>query len=189
MTIRPMTKPEMMYSYTQSQQIRSQTGNIGYLRADMDTNGKGFFSTWNGFRDDLKIQAFKDEFDAVINELRFGEGPEFFLKDRTSLAKYCFSHPEAAINDREFGVRVDTQNYAWIDGNEEPVPGMIIFFDWDDPDGSAGPQDGWADHTGIVERVENGIVYTVEGNSGDNCRENHYPVGHYEILGYGVPAY
>ena len=114
MTIRPMTKPEMMYSYTQSQQIRSQTGNIGYLRADMDTNGKGFFSTWNGFRDDLKVEAFKDEFDAVINGLRFGEGPEFFLKDRTSLAKYCFSHPEAAINDREFGVRVDTQNYAYM---------------------------------------------------------------------------
>ena len=114
MTIRPMTKPEMMYCYTQSQQIRSQTGNIGYLRADMDTNGKGFFSTRNGFRDDLKTQAFKDEFDAVINGLRFGEGPEFFLQDRTSLAKYCFSHPEAAINDREFGVRVDTQNYAYM---------------------------------------------------------------------------
>lgn len=73
--------------------------------------------------------------------------------------------------------------------NEEPVPGMIIFFDWDDPDGSAGPQDGESDHTGIVERVEDGVVYTVEGNSGDSCRENHYPVGYYEILGYGVPAY
>ena len=87
------------------------------------------------------------------------------------------------------GVDWFQERHQWIDGNEEPVPGMIIFFDWDDPDGSAGPQDGWADHTGIVERVENGIVYTVEGNSGDNCRENHYPVGHYEILGYGVPAY
>ena len=39
---------------------------------------------------------------------------------------------------------------------------------------------------GIVEKVENGIVYTVEGNSGDTCRQNQYPVGHYEILGYGV---
>ena len=28
-----------------------------------------------------------------------------------------------------------------------------------------------------------------EGNSGDSCRENHYPVGYYEILGYGIPAY
>lgn len=55
--------------------------------------------------------------------------------------------------------------------------------------GSSGPQDGESDHTGIVERVEDGIVYTVEGNSGDSCRENHYAVGYYEILGYGIPAY
>ena len=76
----------------------------------------------------------------------------------------------------------------WADNNIEPVPGMIIFFDWDNK-GSSGPQDGLSDHTGIVERVENGIVYTVEGNSGDSCRENHYSVGYYEILGYGIPAY
>ena len=87
------------------------------------------------------------------------------------------------------GVQWFKDRDQWIDGNEEPVPGMIIFFDWDNPDGSAGPQDGLSDHTGIVERVENGVVYTVEGNSGDSCRENHYPVGYYEILGYGVPAY
>lgn len=87
------------------------------------------------------------------------------------------------------GVQWFRDRDQWIDGNEEPVPGMIIFFDWDDPDGSAGPQDGESDHTGIVERVEDGVVYTVEGNSGDSCRENHYPVGYYEILGYGVPAY
>ncbi len=37
--------------------------------------------------------------------------------------------------------------------------------------------------------VENGIVYTVEGNSGDSVRVNQYPVGHYEILGYGIPQY
>ena len=54
------------------------------------------------------------------------------------------------------------------------------------PNGSSGPQDGLSDHTGIVEKVENGIIYTVEGNSGDSCRENHYPVGYYEILGYGI---
>ena len=65
---------------------------------------------------------------------------------------------------------------------------MIIFFDWENK-GSSGPQDGESDHTGIVERVEDGIVYTVEGNSGDSCRENHYAVGYYEILGYGIPAY
>lgn len=43
---------------------------------------------------------------------------------------------------------------------------MIVFFDWNDPNGASGPQDGEADHVGIVEKCENGIVYTIEGNSG-----------------------
>ena len=50
-------------------------------------------------------------------------------------------------------------------------------------------QDGLSDHTGIVQKVENGKVYTVEGNSGDSCRVNEYSIGYYEILGYGAPAY
>ena len=45
-----------------------------------------------------------------------------------------------------------------------------------------------ADHVGIVERVENGRVYTIEGNSNDMVRRNSYPVGYGEILGYGVTA-
>lgn len=86
------------------------------------------------------------------------------------------------------GVQWFKDRGQWIDGSAEPVPGMIIFFDWNNK-GSSGPQDGQADHTGIVQKVENGIVYTVEGNSGDSCRVNQYSVGHYEILGYGVPNY
>ena len=86
------------------------------------------------------------------------------------------------------GVQWFKDRGQWIDGSAEPVPGMIIFFDWDNK-GSSGPQDGQSDHTGIVQKVENGIVYTVEGNSGDSCRVNQYSVGHYEILGYGIPAY
>ena len=77
----------------------------------------------------------------------------------------------------------------WIDGSSTPAPGMIIFFDWDDPDGEAGPQDGLSDHVGIVARVENGRVYTIEGNTGDSCKERSYPLGYYQILGYGIPAY
>lgn len=72
----------------------------------------------------------------------------------------------------------------WQDNSYEPRPGDIIFFDWDD-----GGQDGQSDHVGIVEKVENGRVYTVEGNSGDSVRQNSYPIGYYEIYGYGTPAY
>ena len=64
------------------------------------------------------------------------------------------------------------------------APATSSFFDWDD-----GGQDGSSDHVGIVEKVENGRVYTVEGNSGDSVRQNSYPVGYYEIYGYGTPAY
>ena len=87
------------------------------------------------------------------------------------------------------GVQWFKDRGQWVDGSAEPAPGMVIFFDWDSPDGSSGPQDGLSDHTGIVQKVENGIVYTVEGNSGDSVRQKQYSVGYYEILGYGVPQY
>ena len=74
----------------------------------------------------------------------------------------------------------------WLDGTEEPLPGMIIFFDWDDEEDG---QDGRSDHTGIVERVEDGTVRTVEGNSADSVRQNTYPLGDPQIYGYGVPNY
>lgn len=86
------------------------------------------------------------------------------------------------------GVQWFRERGLWQDNSYEPRPGDIIFYDWDNK-GSSGPQDGESDHVGIVEKVEDGIVYTVEGNSGDSCRENHYAVGYYEILGYATPAY
>lgn len=86
------------------------------------------------------------------------------------------------------GVQWFRERGQWADNSMEPSPGMIIFFDWDNKGGS-GPQDGQSNHVGIVQKVENGVVYTIEGNSGDSCRVNQYPVGYYEILGYGVVAY
>lgn len=74
----------------------------------------------------------------------------------------------------------------WQDGSATPTSGAIIFFDWVDGDGT---QDGSPDHVGIVEKVENGRVYTIEGNSGDACQQNSYPIGYFEIYGYGTPKY
>lgn len=69
----------------------------------------------------------------------------------------------------------------WQDRSYEPSAGDLIFFDWD--------SDGTTDHVGLVERVENGRVYTVEGNSGDMVRQSSYPIGYANIYGYGVPSY
>ena len=76
------------------------------------------------------------------------------------------------------------QRGQWADRNYIPQPGDIIFFDWDN-----GGQDGSRDHVGLVEKAENGYVYTVEGNISDSCVQRRYPVGWYEIVGYGLPAY
>ncbi len=110
---RAMTEYEDKYTFKQSAQICNQTGFIGYLRADMDKDGNGFFSTWNGWRDDLKTQEFKVEFDEVINSLR-EEGD--ILYNRAALSKYCYSAPQARMNTEQeyYGVRVDTKDYTYL---------------------------------------------------------------------------
>ncbi len=42
---------------------------------------------------------------------------------------------------------------------------------------------------GIVESVTNGVVNTIEGNSGDKVARRSYNMGSDSIYGYGVPAY
>ena len=69
----------------------------------------------------------------------------------------------------------------WQTNTYTPREGDIIFFDWDN--------DGLANHVGIVEKVKDGKVHTIEGNSGDACKKLEYNSGDSRILGYGVPAY
>lgn len=113
MTLRPMFPTERNYSYAQSQQISMQTGLIGYLRADFGSNGGGFFSTWNDFRESLKSEDFKLEFDEVINELRKDGN---LLHDRNTLARCCYRTPDSSFrNDRnEYGFRADTDHYSYV---------------------------------------------------------------------------
>ena len=79
------------------------------------------------------------------------------------------------------GVDWFKKNGQWQNKNYESQTGDLIFFDWGN--------NGTIDHVGIVEKCENGIVYTVEGNSGDACKQQSYPVGSNSIYGYGVVSY
>ena len=68
-------------------------------------------------------------------------------------------------------------------GNYTPNPGDIIFFAWDsNPD----LVELW--HTGIVESVNNGRIYTVEGNTGDprKVRRNDYDVFDPDVICFGM---
>ena len=104
---------EDKYTFRQSSQISSQTSLIGYLLADMDTDGNGFFSSWNDYRKDLKTDEFKQEFDDVINSLR-EEGD--ILHNRKDLAYYCYTNPQSKMPTEQdyYGVRVDTDKYTYL---------------------------------------------------------------------------
>lgn len=69
----------------------------------------------------------------------------------------------------------------WKDKGFITKAGDIIFFDWE--------QDGHSDHVGIVERMENGKVYAIEGNSSNECKRLEYDMKSSAILVYGTPAY
>ena len=75
------------------------------------------------------------------------------------------------------------------DGTIVPKPGYIICYNWDD---ATQPNDGWADHIGIVESVntQNRTLTVIEGNmSGGVVGERTIPIGWGYIRGYGCPKY
>ncbi|MFI3326018.1 MAG: CHAP domain-containing protein [Clostridia bacterium] len=67
----------------------------------------------------------------------------------------------------------------WVGYNiTNVVAGDLIFFDWDN--------DGKANHVGIVLGTDGEYVYTVEGNSGDECKIKKYSLNSNSIFGYGL---
>lgn len=63
-------------------------------------------------------------------------------------------------------------NGRWMDASETPEPGMLIFYHHG--------------HVGIVERVEDGRVYCVEGNLNDMVQQVSHSLDDPDIAGYGI---
>ena len=84
------------------------------------------------------------------------------------------------------GVDFYKEKGKWIDGSEVNSsncdkliqPGMIIFFDWE--------PDGRPNHVGIVTKVYDGYIYTVEGNKSDAVAEGTYSANSNKIYGFGI---
>ncbi|AEH56405.1 glycosyl hydrolase family 25 [Streptococcus parasanguinis ATCC 15912] len=92
---------------------------------------------------------------------------------------------------RECGVERHIQIFKRLgiwneDGGSTPKAGDIITFNWDQ---DSQPNNGFADHIGIVESVSNGIIHTIEGNSNDQVRRKTYRIGHGNIRGFASPRY
>lgn len=63
--------------------------------------------------------------------------------------------------------------------DKNPKPGDQIFF------GKANAEE----HTGIVEKIENGIVHTIEGNTSNMVGRRSYSLTSSYIVGYGHPRF
>ena len=94
---------------------------------------------------------------------------------------------------RECGVEHHIQIFKHLgiwneNGASTPKSGDIITFNWDQ---DSQPNNGFADHIGIVEYVENGLIHTIEGNSGyvGTVKRNVYRIGHGNIRGFATPRY
>ena len=143
-----------------------EEGKPGYVSAGVqqvgNVGGEPYW-TWYGFNHRVEWCAVFVSW--VANELGYIEAgiiPKFV----------------ACIN----GVNWFKDRGLWKDNNYTPKESDIIFFDWE--------EDGSVDHVGIVIKVENNKIYTVEGNSTDDmCRQLEYNVNSNIIYGYGTPVY
>ena len=104
-------------------------------------------------------------------------------------------YQQAGLSDligRECGVQrhigIMEKKGIWK-GRTQPKVGDIVTFDWDGG--------GWADHIGIVESVNNGVITTIEGNSSlyagstakTKVNRKTYDWNSRYIKGYARPAY
>lgn len=63
--------------------------------------------------------------------------------------------------------------------DKNPQPGDQIFFGKTDAE----------EHTGIVEKIEDGKVHTIEGNASNMCKRCTYSLTSSKIVGYGHPRF
>ena len=72
------------------------------------------------------------------------------------------------------------------DGTIVPHTGDIIIYNWDS---TTQPNNGPADHVGIVISVEDGCINTIEGNKADAVSLRKIAIGNGFIRGFGQPDY
>ena len=65
-----------------------------------------------------------------------------------------------------------------------PQIGDYIYFRWKNARDTV-----TVSHVGIVLTVENGVISTVEGNSGKKVAKRSYALGDERIVGFGHPKY
>lgn len=99
-------------------------------------------------------------------------------------AVYLIGGPECGVEEH---IKIFKANGIWIeDGNIIPNPGYLICYNWGD---TTQPNDGYADHIGIVETCNGTTITVIEGNYKDSVARRTIPVGWGYIRGFASPKY
>lgn len=113
--------------------------------------------------------------------------------DTTLSAAFIKNNAVDLIGGTECGVQRHIQLFKkagiWEqNGSVTPQPGWIITYNWDD---GTQPNDGFADHIGIVEKVQGNTITTIEGNTGNGgvVARRTLKVANGNIRGYAIPKY
>lgn len=158
----PQYVPHVMRYYSVTSLLGllvQKQGMVSTAVAQLGNEGGQKFWSWYGFESRVEWCACFVSWCADQNGLiEKGQVPKFAL---------CSD-----------GVLWFQKQTKWKNAGTIPTAGMIIFFDWDN--------DTVADHVGIVEKYEKGIVYTIEGNSSDRVKQKNYQISSNVIMGYGV---
>ena len=101
-----------------------------------------------------------------------GDYIRYFNSSRDSNIKFYYNDSCSNLS----GKNKDIAKYI-------PKPGDYVFFDWDGRyyDISSDTQD----HTGIVEKYEDGYIYTIEGNSNNTIQKRKYEITSCQVIGFG----
>ena len=114
MTINPATTAERQFTFAHDLPPE-QRGLIGHLRGDFGSSGKEFWTTFFDAIPTLKTQAFKNDFDRVINHLRSKECD--LLASRRDMIAYAEKN-DACRYDTWLGVqyvfRIDTDCFTYL---------------------------------------------------------------------------
>jgi hypothetical protein len=105
---------EIVLLFSSADEKSGRSGRIGHLRTDFGRRGMEFWSNWFDHCDELKTQQFKDEFDAVIMQLREDGN---MLNSLSALKEYCYRHREAKLESTyrsdSYGFKIVTEAHCY----------------------------------------------------------------------------
>ena len=110
--LRPASIDEAGLFYALKPEQDHALGCIGHVRMDFGSSGKEFWHSWHPRGDEaLNNSAFKEELNAVVDELREG-----VLSSLSGMTHYCATHSGEIPGGwrQNYGYVLDTENYRYM---------------------------------------------------------------------------